>query len=152
VKAPPRPGLWRPRALVYGSLLLATVVALGLGLLQRPTLRMDAMRDRAVLAREVEDGAIENTYQVLLLNARDGERAAALQVVADPALPGLTVVSDPRVRLPAADSQTVLLRLRLPAEAAQRLRGRILPVTLQARTLEPAPEAARTRTTFVLPR
>jgi hypothetical protein len=54
---------------------------------------MDAMRDRAVLAREVEDGAIENTYQVLLLNARDGERAAALQVVADPALPGLTVVS-----------------------------------------------------------
>jgi hypothetical protein len=73
------------------------VVALGLGLLQRPTLRMDAMRDRAVLAREVEDGAIENTYQVLLLNARDGERAAALQVVADPALPGLTVVSDPRV-------------------------------------------------------
>lgn len=151
-KATPRPGLWRPRVLVYGSLLLATVVALGLGLLQRPTLRMDAMRDRAVLAREVEDGAIENTYQVLLLNARDGERAAALQVVADPALPGLTVVSDPRVRLPAADSQTVLLRLRLPAEAAQRLRGRILPVTLQARTLEPAPEAARTRTTFVLPR
>ena len=151
-KATPRPGLWRPRALVYGALLLATVVALGLGLLQRPTLRMDAMRDRAVLAREVEDGAIENTYQVLLLNARDGERAAALQVVADPALPGLTVVSDPRVMLPAADSQTVLLRLRLPAEAAQRLRGRILPVTLQARTLEPAPEAAHTRTTFVLPR
>jgi hypothetical protein len=46
----------------------------------------------------------------------------------------------------------VLLRLRLPAEAAQRLRGRILPVTLQARTPEPAPEAARTRTTFVVPR
>lgn len=151
-KAMQRPGLWRPRALVYGTLLLATVVALGVGLLQRPTLRMDAMRDRAVLAREVEDGAIENTYQVLLLNARDGERPAALQVVADPALPGLAVVSARRVALPAAGGQMVLLSLRLPAEAAQGLRGCILPVTLQARTLGPDSEAARTRTTFVVPR
>ena len=97
----------------------------------------------AVLSREVEDGAIENTYQVLLLNARDGERAAALQVVADPALPGLTVVSDPRVALPAADSQTVLLRLRLLRllprlpRRLMRLRCSRLPRPLPPRHLPP---------------
>ena len=56
--------LARRRVQVYGGLLL-----LGSGLLvtsfaERPTLRLNALRDRGVLARQVEHGAVENVYRL----------------------------------------------------------------------------------------
>ena len=48
----------RPRVLVYGALLLAISAAFVIGLLQRSPFRVDVMRDRGVLARMVEQGAV----------------------------------------------------------------------------------------------
>src|SRR5262249_22718057 len=44
----------RPRVLVYGTVLIAIATAFAIGLAQRHTLKVDVVRDRMTLAREVE--------------------------------------------------------------------------------------------------
>jgi cytochrome c oxidase accessory protein FixG len=112
--------VWRPRVIVYGALLLALAVALGAGLALRPTLRMDVMRDRGMLAREVPGGFIENVYRVLIINA--SESPAALRLGAQ-GLEGLEVVriegGGDRLAVPASSNRLVPVVLRLPAGAAE---------------------------------
>src|SRR5690606_41060669 len=56
--------LWRrvlrPRVLVYATILLAASIALVGHMATRNPVKLDVIRDRGALAREVEDGMIEN--------------------------------------------------------------------------------------------
>jgi len=58
----------RPRVLVYGALLAAVIVAFGLGLVFRSPVDVDVIRDRNVLYRLLDDGRVENVYNVKILN------------------------------------------------------------------------------------
>ncbi len=58
----------RPRVLIYGSLLAALVVSFLVALGGRTPLRLDAIRDRNSLYRELAGGEIENVYSLKLLN------------------------------------------------------------------------------------
>jgi len=114
-----RRAVWRPRVLIYGVLLLGLALALAAGLAARPTLRMDVMRDRGMLAREVPGGFIENVYRLQIINA--SETPAALKVSAH-GLDGLDVLrvdgGGDRLALPAASNRLVPVVLRLPAGSA----------------------------------
>ena len=147
----------RPRVALYAGLLALSLAALVAGLATRPTLRLDAMRDRSVLAREVEDGAVENVYQLLLINASAQPRRLRLSAAADPegpALPGLALLGADEVLLAPAHTRLVAVRLRLPAGAVAGGR-QVLPVWLQARAVpvdgQGPGEQARTRSTFIVP-
>ena len=48
--------LFRPRVLVYGGIILALVIAFVSSLAMRNPLRVDVIRDRGVLGREVAGG------------------------------------------------------------------------------------------------
>ena len=61
----------RPRVLIYGALLGAAITTFAVSLWQRPDFRVDIVRDRAALARVADDGAIENVYQLHLVNATE---------------------------------------------------------------------------------
>lgn len=61
----------RPRVLVYGAVLLLICSALLYSLLSRHSFRVDVVRDRAALARLVEDGWIENVYRLQIMNAAE---------------------------------------------------------------------------------
>ncbi len=63
----------RPRVLVYSAVLLAVTLAIFGHLVLRAPLKADVMRDRA-LGREVEDGMIENSYRVQIINPTERSR------------------------------------------------------------------------------
>src|SRR6476661_4533117 len=58
----------RPRVLIYLAILLAIVTAFGLSLAMRTPLKMDVLRDRGAMGREVDGGVIENVYRLQIMN------------------------------------------------------------------------------------
>jgi len=61
----------RPRVLVYTTLIVLLTSAFMFSLLTRNPLRVDIMRDRGALAREVEGMRIENIYRIQIMNASE---------------------------------------------------------------------------------
>jgi cytochrome c oxidase accessory protein FixG len=106
----------RPRVLIYMAILLAIAIAAGVSLYLRVPLKLDVIRDRAAIAREVEGGLIENVYRLQVMNTTEQARAFELSVSG---LPGIELWGDPTIGVGAATSRMVLAKVRLPAEAAK---------------------------------
>jgi len=106
----------RPRVFVYTGILAAVTLALFVAVAVRIPLKVDVIRDRGALAREAEDGRIENTYRLQVMNT--SERAHRY-VVSASGLDGLAVASEPGFELNGATTQSVLVRLRAAPEALQ---------------------------------
>ncbi|PWF54789.1 cytochrome c oxidase accessory protein CcoG [Massilia glaciei] len=65
----------RPRVLIYSALLAAIVAVFGTALALRTPLKLDVIRDRGSMGREVGDGVIENVYRLQIMNtAETGHR------------------------------------------------------------------------------
>jgi len=134
-----RQHLLRPRVLIYSALMLVIVSVFIGTLATRTTLRVDVIRDRGVLGREVAGGMIENVYRLQIINASEQELELSLQATG---LPGLVVnVADqPALRtqtpssagtndmsaitqtashlvIPAASNRMVPVVVRAPADA-----------------------------------
>jgi cytochrome c oxidase accessory protein FixG len=99
----------RPRTLIYAAVLLAIVAVTAGSLAMKNPLKVDVIRDRGPLAREVAPGVIENVYRVQLMNTDETPRQFTISAQG---LPGLKVVG---VEQPLAvgPAQTRLLALRL---------------------------------------
>jgi cytochrome c oxidase accessory protein FixG len=61
----------RPRVLIYTALLGVIVIAVGTALAMRTPLKVDVIRDRGAMGREVEDGMIENVYRLQVMNTAE---------------------------------------------------------------------------------
>jgi cytochrome c oxidase accessory protein FixG len=61
----------RPRVLIYAVFITALTSAFLFSLATRNPLRVDVMRDRGALAREVEGVRIENIYRIQIMNASE---------------------------------------------------------------------------------
>jgi polyferredoxin len=105
----------RPRVFVYTSILGAVVIAAALSLWLRVPLKVDVIRDRAAISREVEGGLIENVYRLQIMNTTEAERRFEVRAAG---LPGIHVVSEPSVAVGAAASRMVPVRVRVPPGAA----------------------------------
>ena len=105
----------RPRVLIYTTILAAVTVALFTHLALRVPLKVDVLRDRGVLGREVDGGAIENIYRLQVMNTQ--ERAQWFDLRAE-GIAGAVVVGVPGVQLDAASSSMVPVRVRIPPGAA----------------------------------
>jgi cytochrome c oxidase accessory protein FixG len=106
---------FRPRVLVYAAVLWSVIFAAAAGLWLRVPLKVDVIRDRAAIAREVEGGKIENVYRLQVMNTAEARRVFDIRVEG---LPTLQVAGDARVELDATASRMVPVRLRLDAGAA----------------------------------
>ena len=110
-------GIWghvlRPRVLIYGALIAVVTIGLASALLLRVPLKVDVIRDRGALAREVDDGLVENTFRLQVMNTGEQPRTYTLRAEG---LPGLAIASEPTFSVPGASTQTVLLRLRARPE------------------------------------
>lgn len=81
--------VFRPRVLLYGTLLLAMCVAWAWGVANRTPLIAEILRDRNALYRETDDNRVENSYTLKLVNKDVKPRAFRISVQA-PA--GITLV------------------------------------------------------------
>jgi len=139
--------VFRPRVLIYGSLLLALSTAVLWSLASRHEFRVDIVRDRATLARQVEDGWIENLYRLQLMNATEAPQQ--LTVEAD-GLPGLKLSRATSVTLGPAEARWVTVALRLPPEAASQVKPGAQPIRWVVRSA--AGDSVAEKSTFVVPR
>jgi cytochrome c oxidase accessory protein FixG len=106
----------RPRVLVYSTLMLVIGALVAVSLYVRVPLKLDVIRDRAAIAREVEGGLIENVYRLQVMNTVEQARAFDLIVTG---LPGIHVWGESIIGVGAATSRSVPVKLRIPADAAQ---------------------------------
>jgi polyferredoxin len=141
----------RPRVLIYGGLLSAASVAFAASVALRSPFQVDVVKDRGALARVVQDGAIENVYRLQIMNRT--ERPQTYRISAQ-GIPGLEVQTTV-VSAPPAGIRSVVVGLRLPADAAESLRGQSAPVHFEVTSVDgarAAPAVQREKSTFFIPR
>ena len=109
----------RPRVLAYGTIWLLLAAAF-VGLLAgRQPLRVDVIRDRSVLAREVEGGMIENVYQLQLMNATERPMRVQLDVQGLPQLRTQGADGSGDIELAPASNRLWPVRVSLPVDEAR---------------------------------
>jgi cytochrome c oxidase accessory protein FixG len=109
----------RPRVLIYTLVLGVICTAFVTSLWLRPPVRLDVERDRATLARLVDDGYIENVYRLQLMNATESPQTVSLQADGGSGLPGLVLDAPANVVLEPAAARWLAVAVRVPPEAAQ---------------------------------
>ena len=72
--------VFRPRVLVYTAILWAIIIAAAVTLYQRVPLKVDVIRDRANVVREVDDGEVENVYRLQIMNTDESPREFTIGV------------------------------------------------------------------------
>lgn len=100
---------FRPRVIVYGAILLLLTGVAGWSLATRIPLKLNVLKDYSVLSREADDGSIENSYQLKILNTGDQTRTFRLMVSG---IDGLEVQNNREITVAGGDigSQTVVVR------------------------------------------
>lgn len=144
--------VFRPRVIVHTAVLLLIVSALATSITLRSPFRVDIVRDRATLARQVEDGEVENVYRLQIMNAT--ELPQSYRVTAE-GLPGLRVVGSRSVTVAPTEAKWVSATLRVPAQTAAGTAPGVheihFTIEREAQGGE-ASRALREKSTFVLPR
>jgi cytochrome c oxidase accessory protein FixG len=107
--------VWRPRVLVYVTVLLVLTAGILGSLVLRMPLKVDVVRDRASLARLVPGGRLENVYRLQVMNATEHPQRYRIDAAG---LPGLSLASDPVVEIGPAESRWVAVRLQVPDGSA----------------------------------
>ncbi|MGE5491034.1 MAG: cytochrome c oxidase accessory protein CcoG [Actinomycetota bacterium] len=107
----------RPRIILYTFILLAIVGASAWSLATRVPLKVDVIRDRATLAREAEDGRIENVYTLKIMNTSEDPHRYALSVTG---IDGIDIVGERIVEAAAADNREVTISVRVPPESGKK--------------------------------
>jgi cytochrome c oxidase accessory protein FixG len=134
----------RPRVLVYGAVLAGIVAAAAVGLALRVPLKVDVIRDRAALAREVEGGRIENVFRLQIMNTAERARAFEIAVAG---LPTLALASGRRVELGGAESRMVAVRVRVDAGLAA---PGMHPIAFRVHALDDESVAVQEKSVFLV--
>jgi polyferredoxin len=115
----------RPRVLVYSAILVAIVGAAGANLWMRVPIKMDVIRDRGSVAREVADDRIENVYRLQVMNTDERPHRFTLGVEGSEHLRHLELLSDRQpMEIGAVASEPIAVRVRAEphdAEGAQKI-------------------------------
>ena len=105
----------RPRVLIYSAILGSIVLAMVVSLTLRTPFKVNVVRDRGVMAREVSGGKVENVYRLQVMNATE---ATQHYKITASGLPGLEVASENVVMVPSTEARVVTMRVQLPANSA----------------------------------
>ena len=134
----------RPRVLIYAAILLAIISAAAVVLWGRVPLKVDVIRDRAGIAREVEGGKIENVYRLQIMNTAEVRRTFEIGVEG---LPGLHVAGERRIELDPTASRMVPVRVRAEAGA---VKPGVHPVRFTVTALGVEGVAVREKSVFIV--
>lgn len=107
----------RPRIIIYTVILIGITLALIWGLANKADLRVNVIRDRAILAREVEGGMIENVYSLQVMNVTE---QAHRYVVTVSGLENIKMEGETEVEVTPAASKSFNVAVRVPPEAAKK--------------------------------
>ncbi len=139
----------RVRVLVYTAVLVAITVAGGVSLWMRVPVKMDLMRDRASLAREVEGGRIENVFRVQLMNTEERPRQVLLSALGARGEPLEVLAEAQPLVLPPLTTRMITVRVR--AEPQAQRGSQPLQFVLESRDAGGRPFTIREKSRFLFP-
>jgi len=138
--------VFRPRVLVYGGILIAVTIALFAHLVLRTPLRVDVIRDRGTLGREVENGEIENVYRLQLINSAETARSYRITVSG---IDTVRIATEPEVQVERAGTRMVPVRVRIDAGKGQPGTNKL---EFRVEAVDDPSVAVREASTFFVPR
>ncbi|MEP7157327.1 MAG: 4Fe-4S dicluster domain-containing protein, partial [Betaproteobacteria bacterium] len=110
--------VFRPRVMIYTVVLWAIILAAAWSLYHRVPVKVDVIRDRATLSREVGEGLVENVYRLQIMNTQ--ERLRLLKITAT-GIEGLQIVGLPAsLELEPASTRLYTVNLRAPSATTQK--------------------------------
>ena len=107
----------RPRIIIYTLILIAITLGLIWGIANKPDLRVNVIRDRGVLAREVEGGAIENVYRLQVMNVSETPHRYMVTVTG---LDGIKLEGETQLEVTPATTKSFTLAVRVPPESGKK--------------------------------
>jgi polyferredoxin len=134
--------VFRPRVLVYASVLALVVAGWAIGLSLRTPLKLNIIRDRAALVREADDGRLENVYRLQIMNAEERDHKYRVNVTA--AAP-MEVILDKPLEVPGAATLVFPVRVRAAAET---LKAGSNPVQFHLTAIEDGSIAVHEKSVF----
>jgi cytochrome c oxidase accessory protein FixG len=108
--------LLRPRVVVYTAILWTLILGTAAALVLRVPLKVDVIRDRGSLSREVDEGAVENVYRLQIMNAGEEPRVFHIRATG---LPTLNVAGESFFAVDGAATRMVPVKLRVAAADAK---------------------------------
>jgi cytochrome c oxidase accessory protein FixG len=143
----------RPRVLVYTAILILILTLFAVSIAIRDPFRVDVVRDRASLARIVEDGKIENVYRLQIMNNAEIKQRYRVRV---DGLPGIVANERADVEVGPAEAHWITLGVQLPYPAAQQAGPGAHPIRFEIERLassqDPKAVTLHEKSTFVVPR
>ncbi len=136
----------RPRVLIYTSILALIIIAVCTSLFLRTPLKMDVIRDRGSMGREVEDGMIENVYRLQIMNTSEQQQHFKIAVSG---LPGLALVTREEVTLQPTETLGWPVRLRVPHGVGEKGSNKI---HIELQSLDDPSLHVRESAVFIVPR
>jgi len=111
-----REHMLRPRIIIYFTVLMLLVGGLLAALLLRNPLKVDVIRDRRILAREVDGRYIENVYKINIMNT--GETSEQFVLTAS-GLPDIAVARGGEVQADGGVMTESSIALRIPIDSVK---------------------------------
>ncbi|MDH3902515.1 MAG: hypothetical protein OES90_04765, partial [Xanthomonadales bacterium] len=108
--------IFRPRILVYATLLLILIAGLIYSVNDRVLLRADLLRDRNALYRELPGNIIENVYTLKLINMDFKPHRYKIEVLNND---NMTLLISPEPRLESEEVGNFILRMQAPENAGR---------------------------------
>ncbi|MGL6109173.1 MAG: cytochrome c oxidase accessory protein CcoG [Rubrivivax sp.] len=143
----------RPRVLVYAAILLLLVSVLATSIVLRSPFRVDVVRDRASLARLVDDGQIENVYRLQVMNATEQPHRYRVAVKG---MPGILLDGPDTVEVAPAEARWMTVSVRISpntaADSGPGAHGIEFDIQRLPRTPDEPVIRAVEKSTFVVPR
>ena len=137
---------FRPRVLVYGAVLWAIIIAAGVTLWQRVPLKVDVIRDRAAISREVAGGQVENVYRLQIMNTTEAARTYEIHVEG---LQDIHIDGPEHVDVAPASSRAVPVRVRVHVER-EHVRPGTHPIEFRVEAEDHPQEAVREKSVFIV--
>jgi cytochrome c oxidase accessory protein FixG len=142
----------RPRILVYTAIMVLIAIGAATALALRVPVKMDVMRDRASLSREVDNGRIENVYRLQLMNTAEAPRRARLTAFGKDGTPLEVQIDAPVLEMPPLSTQMYMARVR--AEPASVHGSQSIEFVLESRPVGDGvspPVIVREKSRFLFP-
>ncbi len=136
----------RPRVIGYGLVLIAIASGLAGALLLRTPLKLDVIRDRGAMGREVEGGLVENVYRLQVMNTDGSAHLFRIEVHG---LPTAAIADEDLIELEGASARAVPVRVRADPHA-----GRIgsNPIAFTVSAADDPAKAVTEKAVFIIPK
>jgi len=138
--------LLRPRVIGYGLAFFAIAATFSGALALRTPLKLDVIRDRGAMGREVEDGMIENVYRLQIMNTAEREHLYRIEV---DGIPSAGIADEDLVELAGASTRAVPVRVRIqPGKAGSGSH----PIRFTVSALDDASLRVTEKAVFIVPK